>query len=365
MNSLSYALKTARKMLIEPGKAQAYVERVANVNVQDIRAGDIEDVMKMMFGEQPEMIKGAGIAIIPVKGVIGSGLTDLEKMMGAVDVEDVEEMIEDAERDENVKVVVFDFDTPGGTCTGVPELAKRIRKCPKRTIAWTCKQCCSAGVWLSSQCDEVWISGSSTYGSIGVYVPVMIQEKQYAEEGIEIDVIKSGWAKAAGFPGTRMTPEQRKLWQDDVIEHHKWFITDVSMVRTFAKEEDMQGQCWSGRKAAEKNLVTGIKDTFDDLLKYIGEDVYEEFEHAEEKVESEGPSSYAIAKNPEKLMADVSPEQGDDTDGVKPVSDKDKDDKKKKKKKKSDHEDDEDEDEEMPEVPEKDCPPVETDDQKA
>jgi hypothetical protein len=124
----------------------------------------------------------------------------------------------------------------------------------------------------------------------------------------------------------------------------------------------MQGQCWSGRKAAEKNLVTGIKDTFDDLLKYIGEDVYEEFEHAEEKVESEGPGAYAQSEGLVKMAADVSPEQGDDTDSVKPVSDKDK---KKKKKKKSDGEDDDDEDEETPDVPEKDCPPVETEDQKA
>jgi hypothetical protein len=109
-------------------------------------------------------------------------------------------------------------------------------------------------------------------------------------------------------------------------------------------------------------LVTGIKDTFDDLLKYIGEDVYEEFEHAEDKVESEGPGAYAKSEGLVKIAADVSPEQGDDTDSVKPVSDKDK---KKKKKKKSDGEDDDDEDEETPDVPEKDCPPVETDDQKA
>ena len=351
MYSLSNAFKTFSPMLIEPAKAKAYLEKVASLSPSDLKAGDdLEDMMEMLFGPKPMMIKSGDLAIIPVKGVIGSGLTELEKMMGATDVEDIQEMLEDAERDPGVETIIFDFDTPGGTVTGVPEMAARIRACQKRTVGWTCKQSCSAGMWLMSQCDEVFVSPSSVVGSIGVYIPIYDMKAAYAEEGITVDLIKAGWAKGAGYTGTSMTPEQRKLFQDDVDEMHKWFIADIKAVRTYADEADMQGQCWSGKKGAEKNLVSGLLNTFDDLLMAIDPEEYAIYERAEKQVPIGGPSNYAQA-------ADVSPEQGD-KDEVAPISDGDK---KKKKKKKNSDGTDSDEDEEEQEIPDEGCPPVDTD----
>ena len=354
MYALSNAFKTFMPMLIEPAKAKAYLDKVAELSPTDLKAGDdLEDMMEMLFGPRPMLIKSGDIAVIPVKGVIGSGLTELEKMMGATDVEDIQEMLEDAERDPGVEIIIFDFDTPGGTVTGVPEMAQRIRACKKRTIGWTCKQSCSAGMWLMSQCDEVYVSPSSIVGSIGVYIPIYDMKAAYAEEGITVDLIKAGWAKGAGYTGTSMTPEQRKLFQDDVDEMHQWFIGDVKAVRTFADEADMQGQCWSGKKGAEKSLVSGLLNTFDDLLIAIDPEEYAIYERAEKQVPVGGPANYAMA-------ADVSPEQGD-KDEVAPISDG----KKKKKKKKPDGtESDEDEDEdEIPADPS--VEPIQTDPTKS
>jgi signal peptide peptidase SppA len=354
MYALSNAFKTFMPMLIEPAKAKAYLDKVAELSPTDLKAGDdLEDMMEMLFGPRPMLIKSGDIAVIPVKGVIGSGLTELEKMMGATDVEDIQEMLEDAERDPGVEIIIFDFDTPGGTVTGVPEMAQRIRACKKRTIGWTCKQSCSAGMWLMSQCDEVYVSPSSIVGSIGVYIPIYDMKAAYAEEGITVDLIKAGWAKGAGYTGTSMTPEQRKLFQDDVDEMHQWFIGDVKAVRTFADVADMQGQCWSGKKGAEKSLVSGLLNTFDDLLIAIDPEEYAIYERAEKQVPVGGPANYAMA-------ADVSPEQGD-KDEVAPISDG----KKKKKKKKPDGTDsDEDEDEdEIPADPS--VEPIQTDPTKS
>jgi signal peptide peptidase SppA len=351
MYSLSNAFKTYSPILIEPAKAKAYLDKVAEISPADLKAnGDIEEMMEMLFGPRPMLVKYGSVAVIPVFGVIGSGLTELEKMMGAVDVEDIEEMLEDAHRDPTVTTVIFDFDSPGGTVTGVPELASRIRNCPKRTVGWSCKQSCSASMWLMSQCDEVYASPSSIVGSIGVYIPIYDMKAAYAEEGVTVDLIKSGWAKGAGFAGTSMTPEQRKLFQDDVDETHAWFISDIKSVRTYADVADMQGQCWSGKKAAEKGLITGILNTFDDLMMAISPEAYERHEATEKHVDTI-KVNYAQA-------ADVSPEQGDDEDGVAPISD---DKKKKKKKKKKEDGSESDEDEDEPEIPDEGCPPVDTD----
>jgi protease-4 len=351
MYSLSNAFKTYAPILIEPAKAKAYLDKVAEISPADLKGNDdIEDMMEMLFGPRPAMIKSGKVALIPVRGVISSGLTELEKMMGACDVEEVEEMLEDAERDPEIQHIIIDFDTPGGTVTGVPELAARIRNCSKHTIGYTSKQSCSAGMWIMSQCDDVYASRSATVGSIGVYIPFYDMKAAYAQEGVSVDLIKAGWAKGAGFAGTSLTPEQRKLFQDDVDETHAWFISDVLKVRTYADKADMQGQCWTGKKAAEKNLINGVIDSLDALYMALSPEDYA----AHEKTE---PHKYTTISVKMVELADVSPEQGDDEDGVEPISD----DKKKKKKKKNKDGSDSDEDEEEPEIPDEGCPPVDTD----
>ena len=228
-------------MLIESYKAKAHLERVAKFDPTSIKAdSSLEDMLEMVFGPRPQMAKNAGLAVIPIKGVIGNGISEIDKMTGCCDVEDIEEMLEDAERDDNIKVIIFDVDSPGGTVTGVPELAKRIRKCKKRTIGWTCKQACSGGYWLLSQCDEVWVSGSSIVANIGCFMGFLNEAKAYEMEGYKIELFKSGWAKAAGYPGTDTTPEQRALFNADVKETHDWFIADVLSTRSMAKVEDMR-----------------------------------------------------------------------------------------------------------------------------
>jgi ClpP class serine protease len=141
------------------------------------------------------------------------------------------------------------------------------------------------------------------------------------------------------------------LFNADVKETHDWFIADVLSTRSMAKVEDMQGQCWSGRLAASKLLVTGIKDTFDDLLKYISEEMYEAFEGAEPSVGN--TATYAM-----NASAEVTPEQGKDEDGSAPISG----DKKKKKKKNEDGTDSDEDEEEEKELPnEPGCNPIITD----
>ena len=272
-------------MLIEPAKANAYFAKVesamSRITSSDFKqVSDMEKIMEMIFGKKPMMMKAKNVAYIPVKGVIGSDLTAIETMMGSVDVSDIEEMLEEAEADDAIEHIVMDFNSPGGSVTGVPELGRKIKNSKKHTIGYTGSQSCSGSYWLMSQCDEAYCTESSDVGSIGVYKMVMNMRKAYEMEGYHIDMIKSGWAKAAGYPGTDMTAEQRKLMEEDVAEVHHWFIEAVKSVRTMADEADMQGQVWNGRKAAEKMLVSGIVDGIDDVFKMLG--VEAEFEAMED-----------------------------------------------------------------------------------
>lgn len=341
-------------MLIESYKAKAHLDRMAKFDPTTIKAdSSLEEALELMYGPRPMMSINAGVAIIPVKGVIGIGVSEIEKMMGCVDVEDIEEMLEVAERHPDVKKIVFAVNSPGGTVTGVPELAKRIRSCRKNTYAYIKEQACSGGFWLASQCDEVWVAGSAIVANIGCFIAILNEQKAYEMEGYKVELFKSGWAKAAGFPGTETTPEQKALFNADAKETHDWFIKDVLSTRSMAKVEDMQGQCWSGRLAASKMLVTGVKDTLDDFLMYLGGEIYTAFESEEPPVGYTIPYSinteFVQFGKTVTLNAEVQPEQGNDDEDekdAKPISES-----KKKKKSDGDDEDDEIGEKELPDDP--------------
>jgi signal peptide peptidase SppA len=292
MRNLTKDFKAHRPILIQPAQAAEYLNRVANVEIPlGAKMSDMNGILAAMFGEPETIQKFPPFAIIPIKGVIGKNLSDFEKMCGACDIENVEEMLEDAERDENIKCIIFDIDSPGGVSVGVPELANRVKNCTKKTISFTSNEACSAAYWIGSQATEFYATGSATVGSIGVYIAYEDLSALYANEGIKIDVLKSGIYKGAGIPGTSLDEGQRNMLLAEVMDIHNDFKAAVKSVREFVDDASMEGQCFSGKRGAEAGLVTGLINGFDELMETISPVVQQQMEAAEENEESEKEES--------------------------------------------------------------------------
>jgi signal peptide peptidase SppA len=289
MRNLTKDFKSNRPILIQPAQADEFLKRVANVEIPlGAKMADMGEILSAMFGEKETIQKFPPYAIIPIKGVIGKNLTEFEKLCGCCDIDDVEEMLEDAERDQNIKCIILDIDSPGGVSVGVPELANRVKNCSKDVISFTCVEACSAAYWIGSQANKgFFATPSSTVGSVGVYIAYEDFSEWYANEGIKVDVIKAGVYKATGVPGTSLTDEQRKMLFDEVIDIWNDFKTAVKSVREFVDDASMEGQCFSGKRGAEAGLVTGLVNGFDELMELIAPDVASQMEAAEENEENE------------------------------------------------------------------------------
>jgi signal peptide peptidase SppA len=270
MNHLIKALKTGRTLMLEPIKAKAYIESTKDVSFNlDSKASDVRQMLELMFGKPREMEIHGETAIIPIQGVIGKGLSDLEKLCGAVDVDDISEYVAKAESDPAIKQVIFDINSPGGTTAGVPELANQIFKMTKPTMSYTDSEACSAAYFIGSQAKRFCASHSADIGAIGVYIAFADFSEAYAAEGIKMEVIKSGEYKAMGMEGTTLSDKQRQLLQDDVNETHAEFKSAVKRVRLYAQDEDMEGQVFSGKKAAARGLVTGLYGSMDEAVEAV------------------------------------------------------------------------------------------------
>ena len=222
--------------------------------------------------EQPAMTVQDGVAVIPVKGVIGKGLSAIEKSCGACGVEDIAANIAAAENDPTVGAVLFDIDSPGGSVPGVPELAETIRTMGKKSVAFTEGQMDSAAYWLASGTDCIYSTPSAEVGSIGVYMPWVDQTKRYEAAGVKVDVIKNtgGTYKGMGYPGTALTDEQRAHLQERVDGIFSMFTDAVLAKKPKVAADSMRGQTFMGKAAKKAGLVDALgsyADAFNEAKK--------------------------------------------------------------------------------------------------
>ena len=304
MKSLSKAYANNRPLLIQPAVAKEFLASCAQISIPaGAKLADMGEMLETMFGKRPTLEVFPPYAIVPIKGVIGRNLSELESYCGAVDLKDVEEMLEAVERDARVKTIIFAVDSPGGTSVGVPELANRIRSSKKQTIAFTDSEACSAAYWLASQCEQVFATPSASVGSIGCYIAYLDESQAYADEGLKVDVVKAGKYKGCGIPGTPLSADQRQMLQEEVLEIWEEFKLAVKAVRTFASDDAMEAKIYSGKKAAENGLITGIVNGFDELMESLDKTVAEQMEadedndaRAEEAEEGEEGESNEYAR---------------------------------------------------------------------
>jgi len=259
MRFLLNGLNGREALLIDPAKANDH-------RILAEKFG-FTDMLAQLFGEVPKAyIAEDGTGVIPIVGPIGKGLAPIERMTGAVDVNDIAETIDDYATNPQVTRIAFQVSSPGGTVTGVEELANKVRNISKPTMAYTDSEMASAAYWIASAADKVVASPSSTVGSIGVYMTVADMTEMAKAQGIKMVVIKSGKFKGAGIPGTSLSEEQIANLQDSVDAIHADFKGAVLQTRKLVKAEDMEGQVFSGKQAAQRGLVTGLADSFNEAV---------------------------------------------------------------------------------------------------
>jgi signal peptide peptidase SppA len=260
MRFLTNGLSGREPLLIDPAKAKDHAVLAEKFGFSDMIA--------QLFGVAPAPYVVDGVGVIPIAGVIGKGLSPLENMMGAVDVNDLSATVDAMAADPAVEKIAFNISSPGGTVTGVEELANKIRDLGKPTMAYTDSEMASAAYWIGSQADRVVASPSATVGSVGVYMAIPDMSKLYESQGVRMVVIKSTGSplKGAGIEGTSLSDEQLADLQASVDSIHEDFKASIRAKRKMVADSALRGQVFSGKQAATQGLVTGLADNFSKAL---------------------------------------------------------------------------------------------------
>lgn len=222
---------------------------------------DIEDDIEEQ-SKRPQMEIVGRVAVIPLRGVMTPSTDTIMRYYGCVGADDIQQMIYEAGQRPDVGAVVLSVDSPGGSTMQTPETAAAIRELrnKKPVIAHTSGLMCSAAYYASAGASAIYADASAIVGSIGTYMALLDSSKLYDEYGYKVELIKSQETplKAAGLPGTSLTPEQRSDLQGIVDHMQSKFAGWVSGNRPQAKKEAMRGQWMTGDKAKEMGLVDSI-----------------------------------------------------------------------------------------------------------
>ena len=260
MNSVLLQAFTGTFWAIQESKLYAIVE-FFNLRIRG-------ETINFKAAELREAPTTAGsISVIPVVGVVSQRMNMMSDFSGGVSTEKLTRQVKQAVADPNIKAVVLDIDSPGGSVFGVQELGDYLlhTREQKPIIASVNSLAASAAYWLASCCTEICVTPSGEVGSIGVIGMHVDWSKFNEQMGIKPTYIHAGKFKSEGNPHEPLSDEALTHIQSQIDTYYDTFISAVAEGRG-APKDVVRKDFGQGRTVLAKEAVSlGMADRVETL----------------------------------------------------------------------------------------------------
>jgi len=176
-------------------------------------------------------------------------------------------LLEQAESDEEVKVIFLDINSGGGSVIASKELQRAVRKLEKPVVAYISDIGASGAYYAASAADEIIADEDSLTGSIGTMMELQNLVGLMQKVGVNVTTITSGDMKSIGNPFEEFTEEQEELLQviiNDAFNSFKQDVLENRAGRISEKQFDSiaDARILNGRQALAVGLIdyTGSRD---------------------------------------------------------------------------------------------------------
>lgn len=169
--------------------------------------------------------------------------------------------IEGLEADDDIKAIVLDIDSPGGTLESSESIMLALKGVSKPTVAVIRNVGASGGYMAATGADRIFASRFSDVGSIGVTNEFVDTSEQDRQNGVVFYDFSSGVNKGVFKPGSHITPEQAEVVMEDILKAHDVFVRDVSANRNIPIEEVEKiatGRTYLGEDGLKLGLIDQI-----------------------------------------------------------------------------------------------------------
>jgi signal peptide peptidase SppA len=263
--------------------------------------------------ERKPFIYSDGLAIIPVHGALinrfggcwgfVTGYQAIRRQMNA------------ALEDEDVKLIVFDVDSPGGETAGCLELADEIRASReiKPSIAVVDSLSASAGYALASAATRMVATPSSKIGSIGVYIMHVDLSGALDQAGIQISYVEApkGGMKTAGSSYRRLDKKAEQYLQAFVDASYDEFVALIVENRGLddAAIRETEARVFRADEALALGLIDEVKTPSEAVSTFVAELADDEpSEEEDEEMKTPAQAAAPAAAAPAATEATSAPD---------------------------------------------------------
>ena len=201
---------------------------------------------------------GGNVALIPIEGeIVGTKDTGLS-FGGTVASPDVIEMIEKADKNPDIKAIILEINSPGGSAVASQEIADAVQKTNKTTVAWIREVGASGAYWIASSSNHIVANRASITGSIGVIASYLEFPGFLEKYNITYRRLVAGKYKDIGSPFKEMTSEEQAVFQDSLNEMRDYFVSEVANNRHMNKKDIdkvANGLFYLGGQAKDYGLI--------------------------------------------------------------------------------------------------------------
>jgi protease-4 len=232
----------------------------------------------------------ANVAVIHVEGMIVSDGAGSMFGQASTSSPNLIDLIKQADEDKNIKAIIFEINSPGGTPVATEEIATAIKKVKKPTVAVIRETGASGAYWVATATNHIFASRLSVTGSIGVLASYVDFSGFMKDHNITYNRIVGGEYKDVGSPLKPLTAEERKLFEHVIDITHEEFIGAVAANRKMPRaevEKLANGFVYLGIEAQQLGLIDEIGD-MDTALAYVEKKIGEKAE----PVKFKSPSSF-------------------------------------------------------------------------
>jgi protease-4 len=269
----------------EMAKDQHLVDKIA---YEDVYHNDIRKVLKVNADKDYNTVKILDyannvattssenssknkIAIIYAQGEIGSGEGDVN----TVGELSMRRSLQDARKDDKIKVIVLRIDSPGGNALTSDLIWREIEitKSVKPVVVSMGNLAASGGYYIACNANKIFAENNTITGSIGVFGLLPNFNTLTSKMGINSEQVSTN-QNAADYSVFKPLAENYKfIAQEGVEKVYTTFVTRVATGRKMSFEQVdaiAQGRVWSGSEALKIGLVDKIGG-LDDALQYAAD----------------------------------------------------------------------------------------------
>jgi signal peptide peptidase SppA len=196
----------------------------------------------------------------------------MDALSGITSYDTISRRIDRIGNDPQVKVVLGNFDTPGGEVAGAFDLADKWKKLAevKPAHALVSEMAASAGYLIASGSTQIHTTQTGQTGSIGVVMKHIEFSKFNQRVGVKPTFIFAGDRKVEGNQEETLPAEVLARFQEKINTIYDMFVNVTSNNRSIDAQAiiDTQAEIYMGEAAIEAGLVDSVT-TGDALLERL------------------------------------------------------------------------------------------------